>query len=165
MKLLYIVASLILLQPLTVFSQVDNIRAKFLQADSVLLISHVLTSGSTDLVTDKSGKDISPNLFIAGTLNRKIIKERKLIKGTELEKLIQILTRPFHDTVSSQGGCFIPHHSIFIFKNETVSYIDICFHCSSIKKSEDLDKLELFDEIRWIALKAFFKSKGFKYKL
>ena len=130
-----------------------------------LLISHILTAGSTDLVVDSAGKEVSPKLMVKGKLNRQILTEEQIIKGNDLDALLGILSRPNQDSIINQGGCFIPRQSIILIKNHSTSFIDICFHCDSYRTSKDLKNIPVFDNKRWTELEAYFRKHGLKYQL
>jgi hypothetical protein len=130
----------------------------------VLLVSHDDTQGVS--VVDSAGNKIPlPKLIVQGKPNYEIIRERQIIRGEQLERLVQILDRPFKSRTIEAGKCYMPHHSIFIFKNSKLSYIDLCFWCRGHETSEDLNKIYEFDNRKWEELERFFESLGFKYKL
>ncbi len=142
----------------------ELVKNKIQQADSILLVSHEDTQGIT--LVDDSGKEISlPNLIIGHKPNYKIFKERLLINNQEKDTLIKILQRPFNDSEVEVGKCFMPHHTIFIFKNGKTSYIDICFTCLGFETSDDLKRLYAFDRQKWTELEEYFVKLDFKYKL
>lgn len=137
---------------------------KFKKADTILLVSHEATAGVG--IIDSSGKRLPlPGLIVQGKPNYNIIKEQKIIKDAELDTLIQILSRPFEDSIIHISKCFIPHHAIFIIKNGRVSYVDICFGCRGFVTSKDLSKMYAFDDRKWAELESFFIKLGFKYEL
>ncbi len=139
---------------------------KFRDADSIVLVSHDLVFGSTDVAFDNGGKIIPfPNLLNSGRPNESIIKEQQLIKGKQVDLLIRIMSRTFKGSAISQGGCFVPRQAIFLFKDGRTSFVDICFHCNSYKTSDDLIDIPPFDSYRWKKLKKYFMMLGFKYGL
>jgi len=144
----------------------SRLSLKFKQADSVLLISHGDTKGYG--FVDSLGNSLpQPQLLVGNKPNYKIIKERKLINGQELSKLIEILTRSSKSNITTviTNGCFTPHHTIFLFKNGKTSYIDLCFMCRGFETSKDLKNLSEFESSKWAELELFFRKAGFKYKL
>jgi hypothetical protein len=166
--LLTILSVLVITGPLR--SQPRNEKwlvSEFKNADSILLISHEPTMGSTDdFVDSSSGKSIDlPKLIIKCKLNRQIIKEEKVIHGSEIDTLLKILIRPEEDSIIYQGGCFRPRQSIILLKNHKTSYIDICFHCGSYEVSKDLNEIPEFDNQRWDELEAYFRRNGLTYEL
>ena len=64
------------------------------------------------------------------------------------------------------GKCFIPHHAILIFKNQEISFIDICFGCSHLATSKDIKVSDDdFDRRKWRELQSYFKQNRITYKL
>jgi hypothetical protein len=104
-------------------------------------------------------------LQIAGKPKLKIIKERKLIIGRRLEALIKILERPTPDSEVIVHARFERQHAIFIIKNGTTSYVDICFTCLEFEKPKEISKIGLSNTRKWQELDAYFRSLGFKYEL
>jgi|SRR5580658_5450588 hypothetical protein len=98
---------------------------KFKNADSVLLVSHDDTQGVA-IVDDAGNRIPLPELIIDGKPNYEIIKERQIIMDGQLDTLIKILNRPLKTGKIEIGKCFMPHHTIFLFKNGKLSYIDVC---------------------------------------
>ncbi|MEO6233326.1 MAG: hypothetical protein ABJB11_18625 [Ferruginibacter sp.] len=142
----------------------ELIKNKIEQADSILLVSHEDTQGIS-LVNDL-GKSIPlPKLIVSNKPNYKIFKESHLLSNQEKDTLIRILQRPFKDREIVIGKCFVPHHTIFIFKNGKTSYIDICFECLGFETSADLKELYAFDNQKWTELENYFIKLNFKYKL
>ena len=140
------------------------LNAKFKNADSILFVSHDDTQGVA--IIDSAGNKIPlPELIINKNPNYKIIKERQIISGQQLDTLIHILDRPFRSKTVEGSECYMPHHTIYIFKNGELSYIDLCFWCRGFETSEDLNKIYKFDNRKWKELENFFKRLGFKYKL
>jgi hypothetical protein len=154
--------------PLIVCSQTnrgDWLKLKFKQADTVLLVSHELVEGSTDEQIDSSGNTIPyPKLIVKHRPNSTIIREKVIVKGKKLDKLVGILTRRFQDSVISQG-CILTHHAIFLIKNGHASFINLSFECGSFETSKDLSHILPFDKRRWRELEQFFKALGFRYYL
>ena len=149
-----------------VFSQNNTnwLSKKMKAADTVLVISHVATTGVMN--EDETGKFISPpELIIGDKLNDSIVIERSIITGAQLDVLIRILTQPLQSKNIYVAKRFIPHHAIILIKNGKVSYIDICFACHGYVWSKDLESLGSFDNYKWNALESFFLKQGFKYKL
>jgi hypothetical protein len=150
------------------YSQTKDLKTllsqKFRLADSVSITSHEPTSGI--VLVDSLGKEIPlPNLLKNNKPNYKIVKEHKLLLKTSIDSLINILGRPFKDKVISVGGCYVPRQTIFIFKGNKLSYIDICFHCRNYETSKDLSFLHAFDKRKWNELEGFFIRQGLSYEL
>jgi hypothetical protein len=140
--------------------QLTKIKSMLLNADSILLTSHIAPSAIIMENEDPNDR----KLVINDSINTKFIKERKLIDKTTILQLASLITKPFRDDVIYEGRCFIPHHTIYVFKNRLISYIDICFHCQEIMCSEDIIfPQEDFDQLTWKNLEKFFLRQGFKY--
>jgi hypothetical protein len=155
----------ILLAPFFCVSQNNEgwLRLKFKNADSVLLVSHEDTEGVV-IVDDAGNRSPPPRLIIKGKPNSEIIKERQIVCGKQLDELIQIINRPIKSG-SWVGKCYMPHHTIFLFKNGELSYIDVCFSCRKFETSRDLKKIYQFDDRKWDELEKLFARLGFKYEL
>jgi hypothetical protein len=140
------------------------ISQKFKNADTILLVSHDDTQGYA--FVDSAGNRLpNPKLFLGNKPNYTIIKERRIISGRDLDSLIQILAGHFIDSIVTGSGCYMPHHTIFIFRDGELSYIDLCFWCRSFTTSKDLDEMHAFDKRTWDELENYFRKFGFKYKL
>ena len=165
MKQFLLAIFVILLAPLLVFSQSNKqwLVEKFKNADTILLVSHKVNAGIT--VTDeKTYKEIPlPELLVNGRPNKEIILEEQVIKGKDIEALLQILTPA--GVVTSKGTCFLPRQSIFLFKNGQVSFIDISFSCHTYNTSTDLKDIGAPGESQWKALEDYFIKHGLTYQI
>jgi hypothetical protein len=155
-----------LLAPLLSFSQSNKewLIDKFKNADTILLVSHKVNAGIT-ITDDKTYKEIPlPELIVNGRPNGSIIIEEQVVKGKDIDALLQILTQP-GAADASKGTCFIPRQSIFLLKNGQVSFIDISFSCHSYKTSTDLKDIGALGENQWKALEDYFIKHGLTYNL
>ncbi len=143
-------------------SSLIKLVQKIHDADTILLTSH---TGITFDTTGGKTKGIYAEMLIGNKINRKIIKEQKIIIGSDIDRLISIMSIPKPDVDSLTTTCWDPHHCIFIVKDEKISYIDICFHCAGIAMSNDLEDIRPFGESKWMKLLRFFKSFKLEYKL
>ena len=156
----------------------DNIRQlqqKILSADSIVLISHVLTVEFAPKIVEDWDKTKKrplvkkyapyPKYLKNEKINPAIIKQRKAISKSEMDELSEIF-RLKKAIEINQTKCDMPHHSIIIFKNNAQSFIDICFYCKHIHTSKDinLEEAEINDN-KWEKLKAFFNKHGLTYQL
>ena len=142
----------------------DSLQSKLLNADSVLIVSHKATAG--EAMIDENEKIHPPaKLIVKNKLNQAIVHEKLKITHPALQNLIEILIRPFEDSVIEMGNCYIPHHTIVIYKNEKISSIEICFSCMRYYASKDLQFNENFDKRKWNELNTFFKKQGLEYEL
>lgn len=137
---------------------------KLKSSDSILMVSHHRTKGHMEI--DSMGNQVPiQELILNNKPNYSIVLERKLIKGKAIDSLVSIVTRPSAKKQYALASCFSPHHAIFIFKGDKISYLNLCFDCVRAERSEDLFKLPIFDLKRWSELKFFFIKQGFKYQL
>jgi hypothetical protein len=153
---------------------IKQVQQKILSADSIVLISHVLTvEFAPKIVEDwdktqkrpRTGKTRYPKYLKNGKINPVIIKQRKILSTTEITELSQILKIEKVEERKS-FRCDWPHHSILIYKKNILSYIDICLDCQHVNTSEDIALAdEDFSENKWEKLKLFFKKHGLTYEL
>lgn len=158
---------------------IKQLQGKILSADSIVLISHVLTAEYApkivrdwDKTDGKSGKTKTlikkipnPKFLKNEKINPTIIKQRKTISKAEITELSQIFK---YEIVAetNQIKCNQPHHSILNYKKNILSYIDICFDCKHINTSKDIALTEAdFNDNKWERLKNFFKKNGLTYQL
>jgi hypothetical protein len=141
--------------------QYNFLKEKIKNADTVLLISHAHLD---EIIFSGKGEEVPP-LLINGKLNRKVIKEQKIITQATLDTFISILLKPLENNTVETRRCFTPHHSVIIINKNSSSYIDLCFQCRNFETSKDLEMLDKFDEEKWSRLILFFKNLGFKYKM
>ncbi len=143
-----------------------SLSTKLLQADTVLLISHNMRSRSTNSIVDSSNKKIKLlELIVNDKLNENMVQERLVLSTKEIYSLSKILTYKYKtQRIGSISGCFDPHHSIIIMKNNKASFIDLCFHCLNYEKSKDIKDVEIRDD-KMLKLYDFFKKLNFKYEM
>jgi hypothetical protein len=153
----------------------EIIKAKLQNADSIILISHILTEEYLKPIydwdtrypskTSKKNKNelpVSHKFIEKGRINSAIITESKLVLNDK-DLLIEILTKsPIFENYN-KISCDMPQHSIIIYKNGRQSYFDICFRCKKIHTSKDFNFSEIdFDNEKWERLEVFFKKLGVK---
>ncbi len=134
---------------------------KIRDADTILLTSH---TGVTYDTLNGHEKSTEPKILISNKINREIIKEGKVITGSDIDKLITILSLPKSPGDSLKCG-FDPNHSIFIISRSKISYIDIWFVCYGAATSDDLENILPLGKTKVEKLFAFFKKLGFKYRM
>lgn len=130
--------------------------------DSVILISHETYDLSppdpkTNLLSTKS------SLLLNEKLNNEIIKERIRITKEDGLNLGKILDEKVEDDIK-YSACFDPHHTIIVYKNSKISFIDICFSCYG-KVSKDFLFEETMSYSKYKKLKKFFLMYNIKYML
>ena len=87
-------------------------------------------------------KDVTyPTYLKNGKINPAIIKQRKAISKTETIELSQTLASEKVEEIN-QTKCNMPHHTIIIYKNNSQSYIDLCFYCKKLNTSKDITLTE-----------------------
>jgi hypothetical protein len=135
---------------------------KVLTADSVVMISHRTTAGP--VYDEKTGKTVNaPPLIISGKLNNSIVLESKKIDQATKAKLATLLMKKRKSGPIEMAKCYIPHHSIVIYRKGVISFVEVCFGCMGLRTSKDIRLSESdFDEKKWDELKAFFARLGFK---
>lgn len=137
-----------------------KIKSLILKADSVILTSH---SYPGMFISEKEEPD-DRKLILNGKINPKLIIEQKRLTTTAVKYLASCITRPFADKKIIEDQCFNPRHTVYIFRDKTVSYIDICFECREIECSNDIIfPINDFDSVTWKKLEKFFHAQGFKY--
>ena len=153
---------------------IKQVQQKFLSADSVVLISHVLTKEFAPKIVhdwDKTKKwpikkEVTHPTYLKNEkINPAIIKQRKVVSKKEMTELSQILKYENAEEIN-QIKCNWPHHSILMYRKNKLSYIDLCFECRHINTSKDIHLTEGdFANAQWEKLKLFFKKKGLNYEL
>jgi hypothetical protein len=143
-----------------------QITKLFEQADTVLLVSHEPTDGYYP-IDEKTGIASPPEpILVDNCLNRKIVKEFFVVRSAKLKQLGVLLDRRLTQHNAEIMFCFIPHHSIILFKNKQASYINICFACQRVACSPDITFTDGdMDRQKWSELLAFFQDNGFTYEL
>jgi hypothetical protein len=163
----------ILLFALSLHAQTTNdIIQKISKADSVVLISHILTREFGPIIkydTEVGGKKSKqrppqrPSFSRNGKVNRKIIVEATSLTSASRLNLITILSRKKISREVKMMQCDMPRHSIIIYKNNKQSYIDICFGCMKIHTTIDIQFSEVdMDDEKWDNLQKFFIANGIK---
>lgn len=143
------------------FSQsiASNLDSKFHNADSIVLIKHLSTNNPV-IIKDGTGKrSIQRRLLNGNKLNKSIVLKRVKLTANQISSLINILTAKERKIDRQTMQCFIPRHSILIYKKSTISYIKLCFECLDSETSSDI-KLgeEYFSILKWRKLEDFFSE-------
>lgn len=147
-------AILIFLLPLSLFAQRESIQRKIYKADSVVLISHIITR-EYEVSSDGKNKT-APSFLFRRNVNPKIILSRKLLSNKKrLADILHIEDGIYKHTPAT---CDEPRNSILIYTKGKLSYIDICFHCQRIHTSEDLKSIVFFDSNKFAKMEALFDS-------
>jgi hypothetical protein len=154
---------------------IEFLGEKIINADSIILISHRATREyGGKVVPDWDIRDTKMNLkewykqhppkppfLIKGNLNTEIILENYLLSIQDRPIINRILLRPVNLDTLELSKCDQPAHSILIFHNKQLTYLDLCFGCKKIHTSDDININESnLDEIKWKELKEYFKEKG-----
>lgn len=151
---------------LSLFSQGKTIDIILKNADSVILVSHEMTSSSTNIIIDSLGNKINlESIITKGKLNEQITKEKLVLSEQQVFALSNILSKRYKPSrIISMSQCFDPHHSVIIYKKAKISYIDLCFGCQDFETSRDIQGLEIKED-KWEELYLLFKKYGFKYEM
>lgn len=159
---------LLFLNPLINFSQNANKSLiEFIKkSEKIILTSHE----DFELTFRKPGESKTKirALLKNGKPNKKIIKERIKLDLKSKEELIQIISEQKKDSIWDGAFCFLPHHTIFIYKEKKWSYIDLCFGCDHYSYSKDLeinedDFLVTYED--WRKLETFFRKQNLNYEM
>ena len=170
--------SLLFLRATTVVGQTDiDVAARLINtADSVILISHVATQENHDkpdnlvlpLGMSNDTKPIEFSSFLVGEdINPAIIVQRRFLTNLDVVELAKIIQKHVKKSyIGSKPLCFEPHHAILIYKKGRFSYIDLCFHCSDLVTSFDLQLTNMdFINGKWEEMKVFFLKHGLSYEI
>ena len=159
---------LLVLNSLFTFSQIanDNLINYIKVAEKILITSHE----DLNLTVKKPGKSktIIRTLLKNGKPNKKIIKEEIQLDLKLKEELIEIISMQKNDSIWDGAYCFLPHHTIFIYKEKKWSYIDLCFGCDHYSYSKDLqiNKFEFLVTYEdWRKLETFFRTQNLNYEM
>lgn len=138
---------------------------KLKNADSVVLVSHI--DHTLNVLADGDVEAISRQPLVINSLpNNRIIKERRVINSSSLDTLVKILLLNSNDDSFEKASCYMPHHTIFLFKENDLSYIDFCFQCQRFETSKDLlNAIVDIGNQKMEKIRLFYKSLGFNYKL
>lgn len=168
--------SLFLFQVISGFGQTDISAAGRLStaADSVILISHVSVEEYYDQrdiseyqVGDSAKAVEFPSFFAGEDINPAIIMQRQLLSKQDAVVLANIIRKPVKKSrIGWLPLCFEPHHAILIYTGGHLSYIDLCFHCSNLATSPDieLDNMD-FEDGKWKYMKSLFLKHGLTYEM
>ena len=106
------------------FSQIsnDSLIEYIKLSEKILITSHE----NFNLTTPKIGerKRLKSTLLKNGKPNKKIIKEKIQLDLKLKEELIEIISRQKKDSIWDGAYCFLPHHTIFIYKEKTRFFIE-----------------------------------------
>ena len=140
----------------------SNLRSFLINADSVIISNHksLVVAEKPIGVPAEKGEDIVAN----GKPNYAIILKSYKLDQISIDSLATILTKEV-DGNSNQMACFDPHHTVYIFKNGKLSYLDICLSCHRFSRSKDIETADhqLTDET-WLELESFFANRGIENK-
>jgi hypothetical protein len=144
-------------------SSIDSLVYKMSNSDSIVVVSH------EDLrVYGKPGEsDIIRKIIEDGKPNQAIIREKLNLDKATRDSLIFLVKSQKYDPIFGPAFCFDPHHTIYIYRNGSFSYLDVCFGCNTFATSDDIyvDDLLFHSYEIWKVLKNFLKRKGFIYKM
>jgi len=134
----------------------SNILFKFGHADSVIIASH-----SSLVVQGKPGKSgTTLELVKENKPNYTILGKTKKLDKISIDSLARILVTPNDDVDQSTVFCFEPHHVIYLFTNNIISYVDLCFDCMRFVTTKDILVSEyVLSNREWKLLESFFGNR------
>ncbi|HNO71642.1 MAG TPA: hypothetical protein PKO16_07725 [Bacteroidia bacterium] len=163
MKQFIILFILLFLCNIQIFSQKSTAKEQFIESDSVILVSHEDTGGEN---WSPSDGEFPKLLTVEGNLNTKLIRERHRLQNQQIVSLASLITAKSNNTsLVEEKGCYKPHHSILVYKNGLIQFIELCFECQNFKTSKEFSSIVYFDNYQWGELKKFFNSNGLTYRL
>jgi hypothetical protein len=94
------------------------------------------------------------------------LDQMKVLASSEIEKLTDILYNNCSrwTIIEKTGmGCYLPRNEILFLDgfNRTFAYVEICFECHGLKRSESIDQIDECD-MMYQDLQTYFKSLGIK---
>jgi len=149
---------------------IDEAAHRITTADSVILISHVVTNENHDkpeAIPNDTTSISFPSFFSGDDINPAIIVQRQLLSKSNIAALAKIIRKPIpKSNIGYVPLCFEPHHSILIYNKGRLSYIDICFHCNGLVTSSDLNLNNTdFKNGKWKDMKVYFLRHGLTYEM
>lgn len=144
------------------FGQESNVLQKFSHADSVIIVSH-----ESLVLSGPPGKPgIRLELVKENKPDYSIIREIKKLDKISIDSLAVILLSPDNDPDINTVFCFEPHHAIFIFTGELISYFDLCFACKRFVTTNDIAVSErILSNQVWHLLESFFRNRQIIFEL
>lgn len=139
------------------------------QADSIIAFSHwdavfmIGENGAEDraIPTFLPGDYLNPEMI---TERKKIAKDRFLTLSVRFNNVIRV--KKGGSVVIDELGCYMPHHTLYIYKDGKRSWIDMCFTCGGYTSSGDLDYSDFSLNHNYTEpFITFFKAEGFQYWL
>jgi hypothetical protein len=141
--------------------RLTDIKKLVINSDSVIVTSHY---DQYSTVKEDGQYFFDKRLVIRNSINMTIVKEIKRLSDSSVLKLSNIISKPFSDREIERGLCFMPHHTIYIYKKSKISYLDICLMCGEFETSKDIKfRVKDFDQLTWTNLEEFLHSEGFTY--
>jgi hypothetical protein len=104
-------------------------------------------------------------LVCKNKLNDPIVMERYRLGAKETDSLARILITRNNDREIENIRCFVPHHSILIYKKGQCSFFEICFGCRHFVTSKDISLSDELSKKTWKMLEQFFRVRGLRYEL
>lgn len=138
----------------------NNIFSVLTESDSVIIVKH-----ETLVVPGKPGwPSTTKEILINGKPNDDIILTSTKLSRRSINSLAVILTKETAGDIVTMA-CFDPHHAVYIFRKEKVSYLDICFGCRQFSYTKEINTggHQLTNET-WLELESFFNAEGIETK-
>lgn len=140
------------------FGQNTDLLDKLKTSDSIVVINHKTLDKYRSVTCDSLGNYIEGySLLRDGNINPEVVVKKVLLNSEQTKVIVSYLSAEVEG--SEVGYCFDPHHSILMYQNGELSYLDICFICSNFEYS--VDSIDLtFSSFHWTNLTSFMNSLG-----
>ena len=129
-----------------------------LPCDSIVIISHCTTQGHGVIYCDSLGNPyIRPNVTIGDKVNPDVV-----VKSLKLDSMsLSFLICAFLPSGGYEAGsdCYNPHHSVLVYKDDHMFYVDLCFGCKGYELSINSIEMHL-NYLNWRHLKDLFNALG-----
>ncbi len=150
----------------------SNVDSLLKIADSVVITRHISLRipykyGTYDRATKTKHPDtaeIVMYVVIDGRLNDSLITTKKGLSKNSIKQLGAIFTKISRIEDYDHLFCYFdPHHTIAIYKNGKMEYMDLCLKCQQVVHSKNvyLGEFGTFSVSQWQNLKLFFIKLGF----
>lgn len=156
MRGIFIVFSM-LCSTITIGQNTDLIE-KLTSSDSIVAISHQTLETYRYLNCDSLGNYIPAySLLKDGDIHPDVVVKKVLLNKDQIKVLTLALVS--EAKISIIGECYDPHHSILMYKNGELTYLDICFDCRNFHYSVNSAEL-IISPLNWTNLTSFMNSLG-----
>jgi hypothetical protein len=144
------------------YPDTGNLAIQFRTADSIVLISH--KSLHYNVRDIKDPRQIWRHTVENGKINAALVLEKKKLDLQQSDDLLKTLLEPYLEKIPiDKAMCsFNPHHTIVLYHEGKISWIDICFDCDQYFRAGDLKfSIPVFRE-KWKRLSSLFFQYGIR---